>query len=72
LGETLDSIAHKVRRLGLKEGGTEKLAPSSSFTPPFEIALPMELPTAEDALRILAWSEVWPVRRVLRGLGLNG
>ena len=56
LGKTLDSVEHKVRRLGLKEGGAEKLAPSSSFTLPSEAVLPKELPTTEDALRILAWA----------------
>lgn len=52
MGKTLDSVVHKMRRLGLKEGAGSTVAPSPSTTS--EIVLPKELPTVEDTLRKLA------------------
>jgi hypothetical protein len=52
LGKTVDSVVHKMRRLGLKEGAGPTVRPSPSTT--CEIVLPDELPTVEDTLRKLA------------------
>jgi hypothetical protein len=52
MGKTLDSVVHKMRRLGLKEGAGSTVAPSPSTTS--EIVLPKELPTVEDTLKMLA------------------
>jgi len=48
LGKSENSIYNKIKRLGLEEG-IRGLSPSS-----FEIALPAELPTSEQALQMLA------------------
>ena len=48
LGKSENSIYNKIKRLGLEEG-IRGLSPSSS-----EIILPPELPTSEQALRMLA------------------
>jgi IS30 family transposase len=49
LGKTVDSVNHKIRRLGIKEEGASVcVAPSSS-----DLVLPKELPSVEEALKIL-------------------
>jgi len=48
LDKSENSIYNKIKRLGLEEGA-KRLSPSS-----FEITLPAELPTSEQALKMLA------------------
>ena len=48
LGKSENSVYNKIKRLGLEEGA-KRLLPSS-----FEISLPAELPTSEEALKMLA------------------
>jgi len=52
LGKTYDSVFNKCKRLGLVEGDLKGYLPSSSTQ--FPVQLPPELPSSEEALKMLA------------------
>jgi hypothetical protein len=61
LGQSLDSIKHKMRRLGLEVAGVEKIS-----TPTTSYMLPKELLTVEQAMLSLA-----AAMKVVEQLGLD-
>jgi len=52
LGKTYNAVFHKCKRLGLVEEGLKGMSPSSSTQ--FPVPLPPELPSSEEALKMLA------------------